>query len=88
MAEKTRNALFALDSHIQKTVSYLQPNLAFKMFDVQISPIIEYMSEVWYHEKAFNELEKIHLRFMKSTLRVETSSSTNAIYTDCGRFPL
>ena len=88
LADKTRNALFALNSHIQNTVGQLHPSLAFKMYDAQISPIMEYMSEVWYQKKTLDELEKIHLAFIKSILRVKMSSSTHAIYSECGRFPL
>ena len=88
LADKTRNALFALNSHVQNTINLLHPSLAFKMFDAQISPIMEYMSEVWYQNKTLNELEKIHLAFIKSTLKVKMSSSTHAIYSECGRFPL
>ena len=66
----------------------LHPSLAFKMFDVQISPIIEYASEIWYHGKEVPELEKMHLGYLKSILKIKPSSSTNAVYAECGRFPL
>jgi hypothetical protein len=59
-----------------------------KMFDSQISPIIEYASEVWYNNKDLAELEKIHLAFMKNTLKIKTSSSTLAVYAELGRFPI
>jgi len=59
-----------------------------KMFDAQISPIVEYASEVWYQNKDIAKLEKIHLTYIKSTLKVKTSTSTVALYTELGRFPI
>ena len=88
LADKARNALFALNSYVQNSVGYLHPSLAFKMFDVQISPIIEYASEIWYNGQVTPELEKIHLGYLKNTLKVKPSSTTCAIYAECGRFPL
>ena len=88
LADKARNALFALNSYIQNSIGYLHPSLAFKMFDVQISPILEYASDIWYQGHATPELEKIHLGYLKSTLKIKPSSSTCAIYAECGRFPL
>nr|CAJ38812.1 putative origin recognition complex subunit 3 protein [Platynereis dumerilii] len=82
--EKARNAEFALSTHVKCSVGYLQPVLAFKMFDVQISPILEYGSEVWFNNKELAEFEKIHLSYMKRTLRVKQSTSTVALYTDYG----
>ena len=58
------------------------------MFDVQISPILEYASEVWYTGKEVREIENVHLSYLKSTLRVKETSCTNAIYAECGRVPV
>jgi len=88
LANKSKKAAFALNSYIKSSVGYLQPNLAIKLFDAQISPILEYASEIWYNRKYLDELEKIHLAFLKNTLRVKPSSSTLAIYAELGRFPL
>ena len=85
---KVRNALFALDCYIQHSINYLQPSLAMKMFDTQIVPILEYMSEIWYKNKVLSDMEKIHLKYIKTSLRVKPSSSTWAVYAECGRFPL
>ena len=58
------------------------------MFDAQISPILEYCSEIWYTNKFCEEIEKIHLAYMKDILKVKRSSSTLALYAELGRFPL
>ena len=42
-----------------------------KIFDAEISPILEYCSEIWYTNKFCEELEKIHLAYMKDILKGE-----------------
>jgi hypothetical protein len=86
--EKTNNAIYALTSYIRNTVGHLQPNLALKMFDVQICPIMEYGSEVWFQNKNTANLEKIHLAYLKNTLKAKMSTSTIALYAELGRFPI
>ena len=88
LAEKAKNAIFALQTYTENNVGHLYPRLAFKMFDVQISPIIEYASEVWFCNKENSELEKIHLGYMKSALKIKSTSSSLALYAECGRFPI
>ena len=51
-------------------------------------PILEYGSDIWYTGDDVNYLEKIHLKFIKSTLGVRKHTPTPAIYGDTGRFPL
>ena len=69
-------------------VGKLSPTIAFKAFDCQILPILEYGSDIWYTGDDVNDLEKIHLKFIKSTLGVRKQTPTPAIYGDTGRFPL
>ena len=38
--------------------------------------------------KKKHELEKIHLHFIKSNLRIKQSTSTMAVYAETGRFPI
>ena len=50
--------------------------------------MLEYGSDIWYTGDDVNDLEKIHLKFNKSTLGVRKQTPTPAIYGDTGRFPL
>ena len=59
-----------------------------KMFDVQISPILGNASEIWFNGKEVREVEKVHLTYLKTMLKVKKSSCNNAIYAECGQFPL
>ena len=85
---KANKAIFALNMYISNSVGYIQPTLSFKMFDCQIVPILDYASDVWYNPSKIKELEKIHLKYIKKTLKVKPSSVTSAIYAETGRFPL
>ena len=66
----------------------MSPVIAFKVFDCQILPILEYASDIWYTGDSVNDLKKIHLKFIKSTLGVRKQTPTPAVYGDTGRFPL
>ena len=61
-------------------VGKLSPVIAFKGFDCQILPILEYVSNIWYTGDSVSDLEKIHLKFIKSTLGVRKQTPTPAIY--------
>ena len=68
-------------------VGKFSPTIAFKVFDCQILPILEYGSDIWYTGDDVNDLEKNHLKFNKSTLGVRKQTPTPAIY-DTGWLPL
>ncbi len=69
LAEKCNNAVFTLNAYSKHAVGRLQPSLAMQIFDSQIAPTIQYTSEVWFQNKECPILEKIHLAFMKNTMR-------------------
>ena len=69
-------------------VGKLSPTIAFKAFDCQILPILQYGSDIWYKGDDVNDLEKIHLKCIKSPIGVRKQTPTPAIYGDTGRFPL
>ena len=57
----------------------MSPVIAFKVFDCQILPISEYASDIWYTGDSANDLEKIHIKFIESTLGVRKQTPTPAI---------
>ncbi len=83
LIEKARKAIFSLNNQAH----YLPPDLAIKMFDTQIRPILDYASDIWYNGKQNYDIEKVHLSYLKYLLNVKPSSCTPAIYAECGRFP-
>ena len=55
--------------------------------DHLISPILSHGCEVWGNYD-WAEIERLHLWFCKSVLGVKTSTSTDGIYAELGRWPL
>ena len=53
-----------------------------------ISPILMYGSEILYNGREQNDLEKIHLSYLKNMLGVRRQTPTQAIYGDTSHFPL
>ena len=88
LASQAGKAFFSLRKQSRHVVGKLSPTIAFKAFDWQILLILEYGSDIWYTGDDVNDLEKIHLKFIKSILGVRKQTPTPAIYGDTGRFPL
>ena len=61
LASQAGKAIFALRKQSRPVVVKLSPTIAFKVFDCQILPILEYGSDIWYTGDDVNDLEKIHL---------------------------
>ena len=88
LASQAGKAIFALRKQSRPWSEKFSPTIAFKVFDCQKLPILEYRSDIWYTDDDVNDLEKIHRKFIKSTLGVRKQTPTPAIYGDKGRFPL
>ena len=56
-------------------------------FDSIILPILMYGSEIWGFCRR-DDIEKVHLRFLKQILGVRKQISNVAVYGELGRFPL
>ena len=57
------------------------------MFDSMVEGILLYGSEVWGFEDMYL-IEKIHLKFCKSILRVRNTTAKFMVYGELERFPL
>ena len=82
LASQAGKAVFSLHKQSRPVVGELSPVIAFKVFDCQILPILEYANDIWYTGDSVNDLEKIHLKCIKSTLGVRKQTPTPAIYGD------
>ena len=77
-------------NHICKTVrklSFVMPDLFFKMFECQILPILLYGSEIWGLNNS-NIIETVHLYSLKQFLNVSVKTPNVMVYGDTGRYPL
>ena len=93
LSEKALHALFSIRRRLN--IHFLKPQLAIKIFDSIISPILLYNSEVWgaYLKNDFNNwdktlVEKTHLRFCKLYLGVGNKTSNVACRGELGHFPM
>ena len=87
--DKALNAIFAARKTVREDVGSQQSlHLQLKIFDTQVQPIVNYGSEFWYTGKQVDELETLHLCYIKRSLGVKISTSTLAVFGETGRFPL
>ena len=77
---KATRALYAIKAKIN--INNLPIKLALKLFDALVKPILLYASEIWepflnqdYDKWDGNEVEKVHLQFLKQILGVNRSTT-------------
>ena len=64
------------------------PSIFFKLFDVQIQPILSYGTEVWGLEADLKVVERIHLFALKRFLNVISRTPNVMVYGETGRYLL
>ncbi|XP_067664324.1 uncharacterized protein [Haliotis asinina] len=86
LAVKGNKALFFI-----KKLLFMLPglpvNIAFKLFDIKIKPVLLYGAEVWGFQR-YPVLESLHSNFCKFVLGVSKYNSGNAVLAECGRHRL
>ena len=85
LVEQAHKALHGLYRKI-RNVS-IPVDLQVKLFDVLISPILLYGSEIWGFGNN-SIIEKIHLQFCRKLLHVRTSTPSYMVYGELGRKPM
>ena len=65
---QARKATYQARKLSNAAVGQLSPKLAFKVFDSQILPILEYGSQLWYKAQQNHRLETFHLGYLKRTI--------------------
>lgn len=86
LSEQARKAIFSLKSHTRKFHD-LKPDLMCMLFDKMIVPILNYGSEIWGFDDA-NEIERVHVQFCKSILKLRRNTANFYVYGELGRRPL
>ena len=77
--------MYALYKKI-KNIS-ISVDLQLKLLDSLVAPVLLYASEIWGFENK-NSIERVHLQFCKSILKVRNSTPNCYVYGELGRFPL
>ena len=85
LSKQALKAIFSLYTLFDSIYMDIAENL--DLFDSMILHILNYGSEVWGFHKAPN-IEKVHLKFMKTISCVRQQSSNLAIYDELGKVPL
>ncbi|MEW8545044.1 MAG: reverse transcriptase family protein [Candidatus Thiodiazotropha sp.] len=85
LSEQASKALFSLNKLFSDNILCVQDKL--KLFDSLILPILTYGCEIWGFYRS-DDIEKVHLRFLKQILGVRRQTSNIAVYGELGRFPL
>ena len=85
---QARKATYQAKKLSSEVVGRLSPKLSFKVYDSQILPILEYGSDLWYKARENRKLEVFNLNYIKSTLRLRSQTTTDAVLSDSGRFPV
>ena len=86
LVSSARRALFSLKQNINRNIETL-PKTQIELFNVMVSPILNYGSEVWGLRTA-DPIEKFHLSFLKCILEVKSSTPTCFVYGELGVLPL
>ena len=80
--------LRAMNCLLFNTRTYsLTPKVMCQLFDAFVGSILSYSSEVWGFGKC-KSIERIHLKFCKTILKVKSSTCSLGVYGDLGRYPL
>jgi len=83
--QKGSRAMFALLKKIRKLA--LPMDIALKLFNNLVKPVILYGAEVWGCEN-YDIFEKLQLRFCKYILSVNKSTCSNMVYGELGVMPV
>ena len=80
LKDRALRAIYAARNLADRSMgNHITPNVLFKIHNSQIQPILDYGAEVWYQGKPINELEVVHICFLKKTLGVKQQTKTLAI---------
>ena len=60
----------------------------FKIFDIQIQPIVQYGAEIWGLDNAALQCEQIHLFAIKRFLGVDIKTPNDLVYGETNRYPI
>ena len=87
---KATRALYAIKGKVN--ISQLPIRVALKLFDALIKPILLYASETWepflnysYEKWDYEEIEKVHLHFIKQIMGVNRSTTNILVRGDINR---
>lgn len=85
LASQGRKAMFSLKSKTSQL--YLNTETMLSIFDTYIASILNYGCEIWGMHAA-NDIEKVHLEYIRFVLSVKKNTNTALVYFETGRLSL
>ena len=85
LIEQSQKALFGVFQRIRNLC--IPIDLQLKIYDSLVLPILLYSSEIWGFEN-LKDIERAHLQFCKSVLKVRKSTPNYMVYGELGRIPI
>ena len=85
LSNQGRKALFNLYSKIHDDC--FNHETLMSLLDTYVSCILSYGCEIWGSHKG-DDIEKVHLNFLKGTLKVRRSAVNAMVYFELGRVPM
>ena len=58
-----------------------------QLLDSFINPALSYACEIWGFSKS-KEIERLHLKIVKSIFNVKTTTLSESVYSELGKYPL
>ena len=87
LSEKVRKAWFSLQ-HRLRQFNDISPSIMCNMYEALVSPVLTYGSGVWGHLKVCRDAaDSVFFKYMKSILKVKSSTSHVAVLGECGQLP-
>ena len=87
LSEKGRKAWFSLQ-HRLRQFNDISPSIMCNMYEALVSPVLTYGSDVWGHLKVCRDAaDSVFFEYMKSILKVKSSTSHVAVLGECGQSP-
>ena len=84
-----QRALFALQARCAE-LNIMDIQLRCTLYDAVVKPVLSYGCEVWMplvSESSLEELERVHLSFLRRVLHVPRMASAKHMYAETGRLP-
>ena len=85
LAEQASKVLFALSNIFDSTMLCIGDKI--KLFESLAQPILMYGCKIWGFHNA-DDIERVHVKFLKQILCVRRQTSNIAVYGEVGRVPL
>jgi hypothetical protein len=85
-----KKALFALRRRCND-LSIIDPKVMCQLFNSLVRPLLSYACEVWtccIGVKGFQQVEQVHIMFLRGILGVNKTTSTFAVLGEFGMYPL